>query len=167
MTEKSIRTLSKLEMLEIMHQQEVEIERLNAERDVLLERLDERQISINKAGSLAEASLELSGVMTAAQDAADMYLQNVKTLENKKGAILDEIENEARIRTHIVYKEAVQRRAEAEAGAKAIIGELRKLFSFNFKELDYLQSEFDRMVNDLGIMDGEQSEKWDGTETEQ
>ena len=42
--------------------------------------LDDRRIEATRAGSLAEASLRLSGVFQAADQAAIQYLENVRRL---------------------------------------------------------------------------------------
>jgi hypothetical protein len=41
-------------------------------------KLEDRRITIEKAGSLAEASLQLTKIFEEAQKAADLYLDNVK-----------------------------------------------------------------------------------------
>ena len=43
-----------------------------------------RHINISEAGSIAEASLLLSGIFEAAQRAADIYLTNVRLLGSRK-----------------------------------------------------------------------------------
>jgi len=60
MTEKELLKLKRSEMLEIMLAQSQEIDNLRKERDELKEQLADRRIRIEKAGSLAEASLQLT-----------------------------------------------------------------------------------------------------------
>ena len=43
-------------------------------------KLDDRAIIIDRAGSIAEASLQLSGIFEAAQRAADQYLENIRQM---------------------------------------------------------------------------------------
>ena len=45
---------------------------------ILEAQLQERALTISKAGSLAEAALELNGVFKAAQDACDQYILNTR-----------------------------------------------------------------------------------------
>lgn len=85
MTDKELRKLSRLDLLEIMHslsvrndELEQEITNLQQENASLKEQLDSRKIRIEKAGSLAKAALELAGVFEAAQDAANLYLENLE-----------------------------------------------------------------------------------------
>ena len=44
-----------------------------------------RRIELEKAGSIAEASLRLNGVFEAAQKAADQYLENLRQLSEEHG----------------------------------------------------------------------------------
>ncbi len=78
MTDKEIRKLNRLELLELMVSISEENETLRRKVESLQTQLDEREIDIESAGSIAEASLELAGVFEAAQDAADRYLENIK-----------------------------------------------------------------------------------------
>ena len=80
MTDKEIRKLSRLELLELMVTISEENDVLRQKADDLQKQLDARSIDIDSAGSIAEASLELSGVFEAAQDAADRYLENIRKI---------------------------------------------------------------------------------------
>ena len=80
MTEKELLKLNKSEMLEIMLAQSREIDSLIEQLAEAEARLEDRRITIEKAGSLAEASLKLTKVFEEAQKAADLYLENVKRL---------------------------------------------------------------------------------------
>ena len=77
MTEKEVRKLSRLQLLEILVEQANEIEQLKAELKETKEQLADRKIVIEQSGSLAEAALRLNGVFEAAQRAADQYLENI------------------------------------------------------------------------------------------
>lgn len=72
-----LRSLSKLELLELLAQQERELQALRAqlaERDA---QLAERRILLEQSGSIAEAALRLNGIFEAAQRAADQYLESI------------------------------------------------------------------------------------------
>lgn len=45
--------------------------------------LQTREITMEKAGSIADAAVELSGVFQAAQEAADTYLKSIKAKEKE------------------------------------------------------------------------------------
>ena len=80
MTDTSMKRLKRDELLEMLLELEQENETLAAENKKLHKQLSQRELQIGKVGSLAEASVELSGVFSAAQDAAEIYLNNVRRL---------------------------------------------------------------------------------------
>lgn len=75
---RTLKQMKKVELMEMLLQQEKEIEMLRAENEELKESINDRNIKLEKAGSIAEAALQLSGIFEAAQKAADMYLNSVK-----------------------------------------------------------------------------------------
>lgn len=78
MTNEELKKLSRAELLEILLRQQEKIEALETELQDAKKALEERQIRIDESGSLAEAALRISHVFEAAQQAADLYLENVK-----------------------------------------------------------------------------------------
>ena len=83
MTDKELRKLTRAELLEMLIVQTQEVERLREELAQLNEQLSKRDLEIEKAGSIAEAALQVSGIFEAAQVAADHYLENIATLESR------------------------------------------------------------------------------------
>ena len=81
---KDLRRLTRRELLELLVEQGQELERIRDERDRLKTELENREIKIANAGSIAEAALSLSGIFEAAQKAADEYLSSVKQAAGKE-----------------------------------------------------------------------------------
>lgn len=78
MTDKELRKLKRIEILELLLEQSRENERLRAEIAEVNKKLEDKEIAIKEAGSIAEAALKLNGIFEAAQRAADQYLENLK-----------------------------------------------------------------------------------------
>ena len=74
----SLRKLSRLQLLELLAQQEREINMLRKELEEKEKQLLDRRIIMDDCGSIAEAALRLNGIFEAAQRAADDYLESVK-----------------------------------------------------------------------------------------
>lgn len=153
MTEKDLRSLSKLELLEMLRQQELEIEQLTVEKEESEKQLDDRRLSIDNAGSIAEASVLLSGVMKAAQEAADVYLENVKTLESEKIAMAEKLEQESMDRVAVIFSEAERRRAEAENETRQILENINRILSWFSSQLSVMHNGFHEAVIKLGMQD--------------
>ena len=73
-----LKKLSKLQLLELLAQQERELQVLRKSLEEKEAELAERRIQIENAGSIAEAALKLNEVFEAAQRAADQYLESLK-----------------------------------------------------------------------------------------
>ena len=86
MTEAEARKLRKKALIEKLLTQMKENERLTEEVAQLRKQLDNKEICINNAGTIAEAAFEMNGVLEAAQAAAQQYLDNVKTLTERQEA---------------------------------------------------------------------------------
>jgi len=80
MTERELRKLSRLDLLELLLRQMEENERLRTELEQAQKQLESRELMIENAGSIAQASLQISRVFEAAQMAADVYLENVRRM---------------------------------------------------------------------------------------
>ena len=86
MTEKELLKLKRSELLEIMRAQSREIDKLREELEETKAKLEDREIRIEKAGSLAEASLRLTNIFEEAQKAVDLYVDNIKRRSSQSGS---------------------------------------------------------------------------------
>ena len=78
MPDRELRRMRRAELVEIILALKQTEDRLRAENAALSAQLQERQIHIENAGSIAQAALELNNVFAAAQAAADDYLHSVQ-----------------------------------------------------------------------------------------
>ena len=74
MTEKELKKLNRYQLLELLILQTQKADQLQQELNTVRAQLEEQNIRLSKLGSIAEASLQVSGIFEAAQKAADMYL---------------------------------------------------------------------------------------------
>lgn len=80
MTEKELRRLSRRELLEMLITRTIENERLTEELQQARKELSDRKLIQERAGSMAEAALQLNGVFEAADRAAREYLENIRRM---------------------------------------------------------------------------------------
>lgn len=78
MTERDLKKLNRSDLLEMLLSLSQENESLQREVEFLRAQLNDRMMTIDNAGSLAEAALQLNGVFEAAQAACDQYMQNMQ-----------------------------------------------------------------------------------------
>lgn len=118
MTDKDLKKLGRTELLEMLIDQISENEKIRAELDAAKEELNSKQIKINNAGSLAEASLYLNGVFAAAQAAADQYLENIRNTESYCKRIQADAEKHAADIMAAAEVKATAREEESRARAE-------------------------------------------------
>lgn len=88
MTDKELRRLSRSELLEMLIAQTEENNRLRIRLEQAEAQLQDRRITIDKAGSLAEAALQLNHVFEDADRAAQQYLENIRRMAEKENSNL-------------------------------------------------------------------------------
>ena len=82
MTKKELKRMNRSRLLKLLLEVERENEALRRENEALTQKLEDKTLAISRAGSIAEASLQLNEVFAAAQRAADQYLLNVKQMNS-------------------------------------------------------------------------------------
>lgn len=107
--EKELKRMKRRELLELLLEVTKENETLKKTVQLREEQLSSKEITVSKAGSLAEASLQLSGIFEAAQEAADTYLFNLEKANEKSNEII---------------RSAEQKAAQLEASSQQTAGEL-------------------------------------------
>lgn len=138
MTDKEIRKLNRLELLELMVTLSEENEILRKKVDALQKQVDEREIDIESAGSIAEASLELSGVFEAAQDAANRYLENIAKINTSAQKDADRMIAKAKRTCADMEQEAKKQVDEKWKSLKKMLDEYIKTHDITKEELKTL-----------------------------
>ena len=108
MTDKEFKRLSRAQLIEIIYQLQLQLDKLNEEKQELANELADKRLRLSNAGNIANAALEINDCFRSAQNAAEQYLNEIK-------AIREEIEAE---RQCIL--------AQAQAEAEAIIAGAKK-----------------------------------------
>lgn len=162
MPDRELRRMRRAELVEIILALKQTEDRLRAENAALSAQLQERQIHIENAGSIAQAALELNKVFEAAQAAADEYVASVRAANKSTDAaanalraqaeaeqILAQAQTEAanlKARTQKECDEqaeaAARSRAQTEADCKAMLARTQQ-------EIRQRWAAFDRRASEL------------------
>ncbi len=124
MTDKELRKLKRADLLSIMLEQSREIEQLRQKLNTAEASLRDRTIKIEQAGSIAEASLQLSGVFEAAQLACQQYTQNIAQLSQKQDEICTQREKESQAQAEQILADAKKQAAEQQREAEKKCAEM-------------------------------------------
>lgn len=95
-TEKELKRLSRTDLLELLLAQSRQIDSLQAELTQVKQQLEDKNIAIRKAGSIAEAALQLNGVFEAAQKACEQYTLNIENMSRRQDQICARMLRDAR-----------------------------------------------------------------------
>lgn len=114
MTDKELHKLSRRELLEMLLTQSKEVDRLKDRVQELEEALESRRIEIEKAGSIAEASLKLNGVFEAAEQAAEQYLENIRRQNMDVERHCMELVSQTKKECDRLLRDAADKRRKAE-----------------------------------------------------
>lgn len=121
MTEKELHKLSRSELLELLLDQRKENDRLETEIASLDAKLEDRRLQIEDSQSLADAALKLTKVYADADEAAKLYKDNAKLLEDKAKAKLENANREAEALLADANNKAKKLLADANSEAKRVI----------------------------------------------
>lgn len=119
MTEKELKKLNRTELLELLIASYKEKEELKQRLQEAEEKLEARELAIENSGSLAEASLQLNQVFTAAQAAADQYLDNIRSRCVKLDTECQQRERESVEKAKRILEEAEKHSIDMETEARA------------------------------------------------
>lgn len=83
MTDKEFKWLSRAQLIDIIYQFQLKQDELVAENERLSKELADKRLRLSKAGNIAEAALQMQNVMQAAQDAAALYLEEIRIMREE------------------------------------------------------------------------------------
>lgn len=93
MESKELKKMSRKDMLVILLEQTKRIRELEDELEKANEKVEAKKVILKNAGSLADAALQLSGIFNTAQEAATIYLSNIKELKEKSEEDIEKLKN--------------------------------------------------------------------------
>ena len=115
MPDRELRRMRRAELVEIILALKQTEDRLRAENAALAAQLQERQIHIENAGSIAQAALELNKVFEAAQAAADEYVASVRAANKNTDAAANALRAQAEAEAEQILAQAQTEAANLKA----------------------------------------------------
>lgn len=112
MVDNDLRKLSRKDLLEIILEQTNRIETLEQELEKAKLAIEDRKISIKESGSIAEASLKISEIFKSVDEAAEIYMNNVKELARKEERKLRKEAKEEKLRIIAEAEKKCKRKEE-------------------------------------------------------
>ena len=143
MNDSELKKLSRADLLQLLLDERRENERLQLKLKETEEKLSERTIAIDEAGSIAQAVMQLNGVFKAAEAAASQYVENVQRLQTEKEAKFWQMEIEAKERAENIIEEAQAYSRRVHSETQTLLAEKLKAM---LKAATFRQSQTNRSI---------------------
>ena len=131
MTDKEFKRLNRAQLIEIIYQFQLELDKVNAEKRELANELADKRIRLQSVGNIAEAALEINNCFRSAQNAAEQYLNEIKAIREETEAERQRILKEAQAQAEAIVAGAEKTQGDYDSGIEAIMKEYRQNHSDN------------------------------------
>ena len=131
MTDKEFKRLNRAQLIEIIYQLQLELDKVNAEKQELANELADKRIRLQSVGNIAEAALEINNCFRSAQNAAEQYLNEIKAIREETEAERQRILKEAQAQAEAIVAGAEKTQGDYDSGIEAIMKEYRQNHSDN------------------------------------
>ena len=131
MTDKEFKRLSRAQLIEIIYQLQLQIDKLNEEKQALENELEDKRLRLQSAGNIAEAALEINDCFRSAQNAAEQYLNEIKAIREETDTERQRILKEAKAEAEAIVAGAKNTQGDYDSAIEAILKEYRQSHSDN------------------------------------
>ena len=131
MTDKEFKRLSRAQLIDIIYQLQVEIDKLNEEKQDLENELADKRLRLGNAGNIAQAALEINDCFRSTQNAAEQYLNEIKALREEAEAERKRILARAQAEADAIIADAKKTRCDYDSAIEAVLKEFRHRHSDN------------------------------------
>ena len=131
MTDKEFKRLSRAQLIDIIYQLQVEIDKLNEEKQDLEKELADKRLRLSNAGNIAEAALEINDCFRSAQNAAEQYLNEIKAIREETEAERQRILAQAQAEAAAILADAKKTQGDYDSAIDAILEEYGQSHSDN------------------------------------
>ena len=131
MTDKEFKRLSRAQLIDIIYQLQLQMDKLNEEKQELENELKDKRLRLSTAGNIADAALEINNCFRSAQDAADQYLNEIKAIREETEAERQRILAKAQAEAEVIIADAKNKQGSCDSAIEAILKEYRQSYSNN------------------------------------
>ena len=123
MTDKEFKRLNRAQLIDIIYQLQIKQKELEDENLQLKEELADKRIRLRQAGNIAEAALSIHDVLQTAQDAAALYLEEIRTMQAEVEEECRQTMKKARQEAAAIVERASKQYAAYDSAVEAILKE--------------------------------------------
>ena len=126
MTDKEFKRLSRAQLIEIIYRLQLELDKVNEEKQQLVRELTDKRLRLQSAGNIADAALEINNCFHSAQSAAEQYLNEIRAIRDETDAECRRILAQARAEAEAIIAGATEERSDYEVAIEAILAEYKQ-----------------------------------------
>ena len=131
MTDKEFKRLSRAQLIDIIYQLQLQIDKLNEEKQELESKLKDKRLRLKSVGNIAEAALEINDCFRSAQNAAEQYLNEIKAIREETDTERQRILKEAKAEAEAIIAGAKNTQGDYDSAIEAILKEYQQSHSDN------------------------------------
>ena len=131
MTDKEFKRLSRAQLIDIIYQLQLQIDKLNEEKQELESKLKDKRLRLKSVGNIAEAALEINNCFRSAQNAAKQYLNEIKVIREETEAQRQSILAKAQAEADAIIASAKKTHGDYDSAIEAILKEFKQSHSDN------------------------------------
>ena len=131
MTDKEFKRLNRAQLIDIIYQFQLQVDKLTEQNQKLERELVDKRLRLSNAGNIADAALEINDCFRSAQNAAEQYLNEIKVIREETEAQRQRILAQARAAAEAIIAGAKKTRGEYDSAIEAILKEYGQNHSDN------------------------------------
>ena len=131
MTDKEFKRLSRAQLIEIIYRLQLELDKVNEEKQQLASELADKRLRLQRAGNIADAAIEINNCFRSAQNAAEQYLNEIKVIREETEAEHHRILAQAQAEAEAMITEAKKAHGDYDSAIEAILKEFKQDHSNN------------------------------------
>ena len=131
MTDKEFKRLSRAQLIEIIYQLQLQIDKLSEQTQELESELKDKRLRLSNARNIADAALEINNCFRSAQNAAEQYLNEIKAIREETEAERQRILSDAQAEAAAIIAGAKKTNGDYDSAIEAILKEYRQSHSDN------------------------------------
>lgn len=147
MTDKEFKRLGRPQLIDIIYQLQLQVDELTEKNQKLEQALADKHFRISNAGNIAQAALEMSDCFQSAQNAAEQYLNEIRSLQQQTKQEKERVLSQAQAEAEAILSKA---RAEADATTAQARAEAEELLADTKRSQSEYESAIDVILQAYG-----------------
>ena len=131
MTDKEFKRLSRSQLVDIIYQFQLQVDKLTEQNQDLERKLADKRLRMSNIGNIADAALEINDCFRSAQNAAEQYLNEIKAIREETEAERQRILSEAQEEAAAILSGAQKAQGDYDSARDAILKEYGQSHSDN------------------------------------